>query len=68
MKVNDKVIITFLVSMGMFSGISAAKYVSNLSKQQKKALMPVMKMHQSVKYASVISADPKAQDPKSKII
>ena len=40
MKNTDKILIAFLVSVGMFSGAIATKYVSTLSSAQKNSLMP----------------------------
>ena len=35
MKINDKVIIAFLVSMGLFSSVQAGQYVKTLSQKDK---------------------------------
>lgn len=47
MKINDKVLVAFLVSAGFFSGMQAAQYVSSLSAKEKKAMMPVVNLASS---------------------
>lgn len=42
MKTNDKVLVAVLVSMGLFSGIQAAQYVSTLSSKEKAAMLPAV--------------------------
>lgn len=39
MKINDKVLVAFLVSMGLFSTVQAREYVSGLSAGDKAVLM-----------------------------
>lgn len=39
MKLNDKVLTAFLVSLGLFSAIQATQYVSSLSAKDKQALL-----------------------------
>ncbi|HCC47880.1 MAG TPA: hypothetical protein DEQ38_07170 [Elusimicrobia bacterium] len=39
MKINDKVLVAFLVSMGLFSSVQARQYVSALSAGEKAVLM-----------------------------
>lgn len=39
MKINDKVLVAFLVSMGLFSSVQARQYVSGLSAGEKAVLM-----------------------------
>lgn len=43
MKNSDKIIVAFLVSVGIFSGTQASKYVGELSSGKKKSLMAVVK-------------------------
>lgn len=43
MKMNDKVLVAFLVSMGLFSSVQARQYVSGLSVSQKAVLMEAQK-------------------------
>jgi hypothetical protein len=42
MKVNDKTIIAFLVSLGLFSTIQAKQYIKNLSTKEKKIILSVV--------------------------
>lgn len=39
MKINDKVIAAFLVSMGLFTSVQAKTYVSNLSDGDRQTLL-----------------------------
>lgn len=48
MKINDKVLVTFLVSVGIFSANVAVKYVSGLSDVQKKSLLSSAKSPQKI--------------------
>lgn len=41
MKINDKVIVAFLVTSGILSGPLASKYVSGLSVSEKRAMLEV---------------------------
>lgn len=41
MKINDKVIVAFLVSAGMFSVVQAKQYIENLSAKEKKMMWSV---------------------------
>jgi hypothetical protein len=43
MKNKDKIIIAFLISVGLFSAIQAVQYVRTLPEKQKNSLMPVIK-------------------------
>lgn len=43
MKINDKVIVAFLVSVGVFSSVQATQYVNTLSNGKKKELISVVK-------------------------
>lgn len=43
MKINDKVLVAFLVSVGIFSANVAVKYVSGLSDVQKNSLLSSVK-------------------------
>jgi len=42
MKVNDKAIVAFLVSLGLFSTIQAKQYIKNLSTKEKKIILSVV--------------------------
>jgi hypothetical protein len=44
MKVNDKVIVAFLVSLGIFSTTQAMQYVRTLSMKNKKELISIAKL------------------------
>ena len=44
MKMNDKVIVAFLVSMGLFSAGQATQYVNGLSMKDKKVIFSVVKL------------------------
>ena len=44
MKASDKILVAFLVSMGMFTGIQAKQYVCSISSKTKKQLMSVYKV------------------------
>jgi hypothetical protein len=41
MKINDTVLVAFLVSMGLFSALQAQQYVDTLSNGQKQELLSV---------------------------
>jgi hypothetical protein len=43
MKINDKVIVAFLVSAGVFSVVQAAQYVGSLSAKERASLFSVAK-------------------------
>lgn len=55
MKNNDKILIAFLVSVGLFSFCQAKQYVSNLSNIEKKALIPATKVSLD---KALVSTDP----------
>lgn len=42
MKINDKVIVAFLVTTGILSGPLASKYVSGMSVSEKKTMLQVV--------------------------
>lgn len=42
MKINDKVIVAFMVSVGMFSAVNAARYVGSMSVKQRKSIAVVI--------------------------
>jgi len=44
MKINDKVIVAFLVSVGIYSSMQARQYVGSLSVSEKKSLYSVANM------------------------
>lgn len=44
MKLNDKVIAAFFVSLGVFSASQAAQYVGTLSLAEKKSLVAVVQL------------------------
>ena len=44
MKVNDKVIVAFLVSVGVFTSAQATHYVKTLSIKNKKELISIAKL------------------------
>lgn len=43
MKKKDKVVVAFLIALGLFSTAQAIRYVSSLSDEQKKAFETVVK-------------------------
>lgn len=49
MKINDKVLVAFLVAAGMFSLLQASQYVKTLSAKEKRALLSVQKVVPQVK-------------------
>ena len=51
MKMNDKVIIAFLVSMGLFSAGQTTQYVETLSKKEKVSLVMLNKNSDNITVA-----------------
>ena len=49
MKINDKVLVAFLVAAGMFSLLQAGQYVKTLSAKEKRALLSVQKVVPQIK-------------------
>lgn len=43
MKSRDKILVAFLISMGLFSASQAVQYVRSMPEKQKNALMPAVK-------------------------
>ena len=43
MKINDKVIVAFLVSVGVFSAVQAAQYVNTLSAKERGVMISAAK-------------------------
>jgi len=49
MKINDKILVAFLVSAGLFSLLQAGQYVKTLSAKEKRALLSVQKVVPQIK-------------------
>jgi len=66
MKINDKIIVGFLVATGMFSNAIAVKYVTGLTSKQKSELLPIAEKVKSGVYSSPDTGPmDKYQDPKA---
>ncbi|OGS07107.1 MAG: hypothetical protein A2270_03840 [Elusimicrobia bacterium RIFOXYA12_FULL_51_18] len=56
MKYNDKIVVAFLVSLGMFSVAQAGQYISTLSSKQKKELVEIKELSKGMLLADRATA------------